>query len=404
MKRFAKSWVIVCVLTLLSGALLMKGCKPDKRAATGPAPEQTHEQTWTLPNPFGSQNAKALTYSISVVGVERDANQNVVEIGPAFGPLVFEQPEFPLSAPVTLLVPPCLYRITIGVTLERDDARQRSGVFNVCENDVIDLSILTFEEFQLGDLSMQVKPPGPVLFGTELTVTCRAASVSAPDSDRQPLSATVWEDEGATVDGPLSSDTGVSGTFPDPFPTISGVTQRRIHCTVRDGRSPEQTITRAVERVIPTDLYVATTGNNDNSCFTPDDPCQTINSAISKVLLSGTTIHIQPGTYPENVVLDINNLTLMGKGGVAKISPVTGDGVQVTATGVTLRDLTITADGGTNAVGINVVAGGIDTANITVSGGIVGFMWSVATQVLRFPAVRSAALRMTVSGSPPAAC
>lgn len=60
--------------------------------------------------------------------------------------------------------------------------------------------------------------------------------------------------------------------------------------------------------------YVATTGNDANSCAAPASPCATINGAIGKAT-SGDTVQIGIGTYTGNsteVVLINKNITLSG--------------------------------------------------------------------------------------------
>jgi hypothetical protein len=100
------------------------------------------------------------------------------------------------------------------------------------------------------------------------------------------------------------------------------------------------------------DRYVDDTGGvNAPSCTAPGSPCLTINYAISQSA-AGDTIHVAAGTYAENVVVSLNNLTLQGAG--AGTNPAlhtilegtgigTNAGIKVNGgrTGVSIRDLRV---------------------------------------------------------------
>lgn len=191
------SWLFGILLVLLL-TVIVKGCDREHRDRHPGSPEQAQQKKihLTIPNAPDPQ-AKATSYYITAVGVAIGEDQVETEIGPVIGPIVIENPEFPLSIPVTLYVPPCLYRITIGVTLVREPVREKSAVFDVCENSTIDLTILTFEEFQIYENPIQIHAPDPVIANTTIEVSCGATQISAPDSDRWPLSATLWEEGGA---------------------------------------------------------------------------------------------------------------------------------------------------------------------------------------------------------------
>ena len=67
--------------------------------------------------------------------------------------------------------------------------------------------------------------------------------------------------------------------------------------------------------LVVTTWYVATTGNDLNSCTTTGSPCLTINGAIGKAATSGDTINIASGTYSgtgTEVVLINKSITLFG--------------------------------------------------------------------------------------------
>lgn len=68
-------------------------------------------------------------------------------------------------------------------------------------------------------------------------------------------------------------------------------------------------------------LYVATTGNDSNSCLSPGAPCKTIQAAVNKAA-DGDTINIAAGNYPGAVVIvQRKSLTVVGVAGAAISDP-----------------------------------------------------------------------------------
>ncbi|MBI3241624.1 MAG: M4 family metallopeptidase [Chloroflexi bacterium] len=79
------------------------------------------------------------------------------------------------------------------------------------------------------------------------------------------------------------------------------------------GETPHTTYNPLMQA--PATLYVATTGNDSNSCTTTGAPCATINGAIGKAAASGDTIKVAVGTYTgtgTEVVLVNKSVTLSG--------------------------------------------------------------------------------------------
>jgi hypothetical protein len=246
------SWVVGMLLVLLL-ALLVKGCdrKHRDRHPGGPDNAQPKDIYLTMTK-TSDLRAKATGYYIKAVGVDDAGN----EIWPSIGPIEIENPTFPLSTPITLFVPPCLYRITIGVNLVREPDREKSAVFDVCENSTIDLSILTFEEFRIYENPLRIHTPNPVKGGESVEVSCGTDQFSAPDSDRWPLRVEIWE-EGQNGDmingikGPFDPYNWFTTTFPDPFPRSSFEEERVFKCFIEDGRSPSETFDESIQRIPP---------------------------------------------------------------------------------------------------------------------------------------------------------
>jgi Zn-dependent metalloprotease len=87
-----------------------------------------------------------------------------------------------------------------------------------------------------------------------------------------------------------------------------------LHFNQIDTAWGETPPTTANVMLAPTTYYVATTGNDSNSCTAPASPCATINGAIGKAA-DGDTIKVAVGTYTgtgAEVVLVNKSVTLSG--------------------------------------------------------------------------------------------
>jgi len=95
----------------------------------------------------------------------------------------------------------------------------------------------------------------------------------------------------------------------------------------------------------PTTWYVATTGNDANSCTTSADPCRTINAAVGRTT-SGDTVRIGAGTFNENIIQINTNLVFAGAGITQTVIDAGGHGsavgvllsTVVSITGITLQN------------------------------------------------------------------
>jgi hypothetical protein len=246
---------------------MLKGCDRNHGDPTPGSPATMHpkELQVFLPLPSNPQ-AKATTYTITAMGLDAAGN----EIGPEIGPIVIDKPEFPLSVRLSLYTPPCLYRVTISVTLTRGNKNEKSTVVNVCETTTLDLSIPIFEEFRIAENPIQILTPGPVMAGTTVEVRCGPSSIDAPDNDHYPVMAQLWEEGGTPLDpGLIDATNGVSGSFPDLLPQSSPLEQRLFHCKLYDGRSPEQIFQQLIERLPDVDGD-GVPDRDDNCPLTPN--------------------------------------------------------------------------------------------------------------------------------------
>jgi hypothetical protein len=110
-------------------------------------------------------------------------------------------------------------------------------------------------------------------------------------------------------------------------------------------------------------LFVATNGNDANSCASPALACRTIGGAVSKAA-SGDTIHVASGTYNTTSSVSVGkSLTIEGAGaatttvGGTADAPVSGSVFHVDA-GVTVSLTGLTITGG--RTGNNASGGGIE--------------------------------------------
>ena len=390
-------WLIL-ILCLLSALPIGKGCKRDRNNNSPVGPTAQAPVLSLKITEDSKLQAKSVGLTIDAVGLD----QNGAPTNDVADSISISNPSFPLDVDLTVFTPPCRWLMTITVKLSRDPARQKRVEFDACDVDSVSLNVDTFEAMQI-DTEGPIYAPASAIAGVAAEVRCGPVDISAPDST--PV-AQLSELSGQSVSGPIGSDASVSLSFPDPYPVALPSSEiRTFTCIINDGISPPQSFQQNVLRILPTptptstptptatptvtpaptltptstptptpkpappsnDLYVATNNidaDDANACTDPAEPCKTVNGALAKAG-DGMTIHIDAGTYPENVAIAVNNLTLIGEGGTVELTPASGNGVEVTAIGVTLQDLEITATGD----GIYVhSSGAADLTNVTVTG------------------------------------
>jgi len=57
--------------------------------------------------------------------------------------------------------------------------------------------------------------------------------------------------------------------------------------------------------------YVATDGSDDNRCTSDSEPCRSIHGAVEKSSGLGGIIHVSPGTYEENLLIE-SSISIIG--------------------------------------------------------------------------------------------
>lgn len=130
-----------------------------------------------------------------------------------------------------------------------------------------------------------------------------------------------------------------------------------------------------------TTWYVATSGNNANSCTSPGAPCRTINTTISRAG-DGDVINIAAGTYVENVNLSKSlsligagpGLTIIDGGGIGPVILITSDiaGTTANLSGLTMRNGEYGLGGGLHSesgIGVVTVSNSQIINNVAYTGG-----------------------------------
>ena len=127
-----------------------------------------------------------------------------------------------------------------------------------------------------------------------------------------------------------------------------------------------------------TNWYVAATGNDSNSCFSPDFPCLTINVALGKAT-SGETIYISEGIYTYstgNAVIQVSKNIILSGGWDNTFSSQIGFAVidgQQTHQGIRVdSSITVTIDRFIVENGYASTGGGINSyGNLTINRSII---------------------------------
>src|SRR5438270_12063327 len=76
----------------------------------------------------------------------------------------------------------------------------------------------------------------------------------------------------------------------------------------------------SIRCLLGADLYVATNGNDANTCHSPGDPCLTVQAAVNKSA-DGDRINVASGDYPDSInIFQRINLTIGGSSNGASLS------------------------------------------------------------------------------------
>jgi hypothetical protein len=344
------SWLL-WLLLVFPLFVMVKGCNHEQHTQNPVTPDSVQSSGLSLRIVPGTDpTLKAAALTLEAVGM--DANNQIV--GPTIGPVTILNPTFPLSIPLTLRIPPCRYRVTLTVGLTRDPARATNLLIDACQDSRIDVSLDTFEEFFVAE--NPIHAPDAVNAGDTILVSCGTTQISAPDIDRAPLSATLSEQDGQSVSGPIDANTSISRTFSDPFPvTSSSAKQRVFTCVITDNRAKTQTFEKIVARILPKptptpvpwNIIVDTnhpSANDANSCTTAALPCKTVGGGVMKAV-AGDVVFVRAGNYTTEILpfaFPAANITLRGENKATTImtaSASINDFLNVTTSGVVITGL-----------------------------------------------------------------
>ena len=105
----------------------------------------------------------------------------------------------------------------------------------------------------------------------------------------------------------------------------------------------------SVHCALGADLYVATNGNDANTCHSPGDPCLTVQAAVNKSA-DGDRINVASGDYPDPIsIFQRTNLTIVGSSSGASLSsgnvPLGGALVSILQSkNIVFQNLTVSGD------------------------------------------------------------
>lgn len=240
-----KTYWLNGALLLLSLLVIFIGCKKSQNSS-GPTPAQ--QRSLVLQFARGSEiQAKAVGIKIVAEGL----NARGVPTGTDRVEKVIPVPVFPLNVLFMLHDPPCPWRITAVLDLSRGTSLTASADIDVCRETNVELVFDTHEPFQVS--AWAIHAPNPVQAGETIEVTCEV-SITAPDNDRIPVTITLSEHDGHSLNGPMAQpQTSISSRFPDPYPvTFLSPDRRTFTCMLSDGHSPDETFTKTIARITPT--------------------------------------------------------------------------------------------------------------------------------------------------------
>ena len=274
------------IVLLLALAGVLKGC--GDHHPTGPAGQGVALKI--MGNPTAWQ-AKATGVSVTAEGLDAQGAPTGDRVEGSAA-----QPTFPLDVPLLLYSPPCRWRITIIMTLSRDPALRAATEVDVCQQNLVEMTISTFEAMFAPSGVNPLSAPASANAGEAVTVNCGPVALNAPDSATYPPAATLTEQGGASANGPIGASAGVSGAFPDPYPLESPVTQRVFTCVISDGRSPTQTFTATVARIVVTPTETTTTIPETTTTTFPAATTTTTTIPATTTTLPATTTTIPATT------------------------------------------------------------------------------------------------------------
>jgi hypothetical protein len=302
---------LVGILLVLAIVAIMAACERESRYPSELANSQQQGLSLKI---VGDSESQAKATGLTVMIFE------LLEDGTPREPPVYEH-SFPitdLSTPVIIdpppyleIVPPhrCHYRIEVTATLSQGEPLEAMKEFNAChpEERYVVISFDTYEPFIVPGHPIWVTQNAKEVTGVNsgggedgtVAVSCGGSPwspIDAPDSDRYPLTAKLWEDgaEDGVFMGEIQVDTSIMGRFADPFwlnQETHHRTARKFRCKIYDERGTKEGFKKTIARILPKNITVDLTcdGTSGLKVRRSEGPPNLVKVEI-KGLLQGVTI------------------------------------------------------------------------------------------------------------------
>jgi hypothetical protein len=243
MKTTTPYWLLA-VLLLLSTGIIFKGCKKDHSPVT---PKTSGMTLKIAPQAFESQ-AKITALAVRAEGLTQSGEPNERDLIEK----TFTPKTLPFDVLLRLYAPPYQWRLTVTITLARDAPLVASAELDLRQQQSVEFVFDIFEPLLLPTGADPLHVPQSADAGGEIAASCGPIAINAPDNDRFAVIATLSEEDGESISGPIDAEQAVAGNFADPYDLNPLPAYREFTCVIADGRSPEQTFTKTVQRIMPT--------------------------------------------------------------------------------------------------------------------------------------------------------
>ena len=199
---FFRKLCLCALMAALVSMALMNGCgkdNPSQPADVG----QAGMSLKIFANP--DTQAKLTGLTLDIVGLSNPGE-------PAVSLSRSLSLSLPVTVPLTLYDPPCLYQVTATASLMNSAPRVVSRMLDICRESRLTLYIDSFEGFWLAANPLQT--PVSVKAGDAVNAVCGTNAIDAPDKAQYPLQATLREQDGLTVSARSMSTRRSPGRFP----------------------------------------------------------------------------------------------------------------------------------------------------------------------------------------------